>query len=71
MMMIPKEGIVCFIVFLDNKNIWFSVKNQVSISTIEKVMIILLILCRPFWIFRCKINILEWQLYIGPDIIMG
>ena len=48
MMMMPKEGMVCFIVFFDNKNIWFGEKNQVSISIIEKVMIILLILWRPF-----------------------
>ena len=48
MMMMPKEGMVCFIVFFDNKNIWFGEKNQVSISIIEEVMIILLILWRPF-----------------------
>ena len=48
MMMMPKEGMACFIVFFDNKNIWFGEKNQVSISIIEKVMIILLILWRPF-----------------------
>ena len=57
-MMMPKEGMVCFIVFFDNKNIWFGEKikslYQVSISIIEKVMIILLILWRPFWIFRSK-----------------
>ena len=41
--MIPEECVVCFIVFLDNKNIWFGEKNQVSISIIEKVMIILMI----------------------------
>ena len=29
-MMMPKEGMVCFIVFFDNKNIWFGEKNQVS-----------------------------------------
>ena len=47
-MMMPKEGMVCFTVFFDNKNIWIDEKNQVSISIIEKVMIILLILWRPF-----------------------
>ena len=47
------------------------VKNQISISTIEKVMIILLILWRPFCIFLSKRIILEWQLYNGPHIIMG
>ena len=26
MMMMPKEGMVCFIVFFDNKNIWFGKK---------------------------------------------
>ena len=42
MMMMPKEGMVCFIVFFDNENIgiWFGEKNQGSISIIEKVMII-------------------------------
>ena len=48
MLMMPKAGMVGFIVFLENKNIWFGEKNQVSISTIEKVMIIVLILWRPF-----------------------
>ena len=47
--------------------VWW--KNQVSISIIDKVMIILLILWRPFWIFRSKRILSEWQLYIGPDII--
>ena len=56
-MMMPKEGFVCFIVLLDNKNIWFGEKNQVSISTIEKVMIILLFLWRPFLIFRSDRNL--------------
>ena len=37
LVMMPKEGMVCVIVFFDNK-------NQVSISIIKKVMIILLIL---------------------------
>ena len=42
--MIPKENIVFFIVFFNNKNIWFVEKlNKVSISIIEKIMIILLI----------------------------
>ena len=48
MMMMPREGMGCFIVFFDKQNIWFSEKNQVSLSIIEKVMIILLILWRPF-----------------------
>ena len=56
-MMMPKEGMVCFIVFFYNKNIWFGEKIK-SISIIEKVMIILLILGRPFWVFRSK-RILE------------
>ena len=46
-MMMPKEGMVCFIVFFNKKNIWFDEKIK-SISIIEKVMIILLILGRPF-----------------------
>ena len=25
-MMMPKEGMVCFILFFDNKNIWFGEK---------------------------------------------
>ena len=45
--MMPEEGMFCFIVFFDNKNIWLGEK-KVSISIIEKVMIILLILWRPF-----------------------
>ena len=28
MIMMPEEGIVCFIVFLDNKNIWFGEKMK-------------------------------------------
>ena len=47
MMMMPKKGMVCFIVFFDKK-IYGLVKNQVSILFIEKVVIILLILWRPF-----------------------
>ena len=31
MMMVPKEGMVCFIVLFDNKNIWFGEKiNSLS-----------------------------------------
>ena len=44
MVMMPKEGMVCIIVFFDNKKIWFGEKNQVAISIIEKVVIIVLIL---------------------------
>ena len=31
-MMMPKEGMVCFIVFLDNKIIWLREKNQVYLN---------------------------------------
>ena len=74
--MMPKEGMVCFIVFFDII-LWYYYyyyllwKNKVSISIIRKVMIILLILWWPFKIFRSKRILLEWQLYIGTDIIMG
>ena len=56
MIMVPKEGAVCFIVFLDNKNIWFGEKisKKVSISIIEKVMMISLISWRTILNFSLK-----------------
>ena len=54
-MLMSKEWIICIIVFFDNKNVWFGKKNQVSNPIIKKVMIILLILWRPFLIFLRKI----------------
>ena len=32
MMMMPKEGMVCFIVFFDNKNIWFCEKSSLYLN---------------------------------------
>ena len=62
-MMMPKEGIVCFIVFLDNKNIWLGEKNQISISTIEKVMKM-----ASMMQFIIIINIISMNSIVGPCV---
>ena len=37
MMMMPKEGMVCFIVFFENKNIWFGGKIQSLSQLVRKL----------------------------------
>ena len=37
MMMMPKEGMVCFIVFFDNKNIWFGEKIKSLSQLLRKL----------------------------------
>ena len=37
MMMMPKEGMVCFIVFFDNKNIWFREKIKSLSQLLRKL----------------------------------
>ena len=37
MMMMPKEGMVCFIVFFDNKNIWFGEKIKALSQLLKKL----------------------------------
>ena len=37
MMMMPKEGRVCFILFLDNKNIWFGEKIKSLFQLLKKL----------------------------------
>ena len=37
MMMMPKEGMVCFIVFFDNRNIWFSGKIKCLSQLLRKL----------------------------------
>ena len=37
MMMMPKEGMVCFIVFFDNKNIWFGEKIKCLCQLLRKL----------------------------------
>ena len=37
MMMMPKEGMVCFIVFFDNKNIWFGEKIKSLFQLLGKL----------------------------------
>ena len=49
-----KEGIVCFLVFIDIKNNMVWLKNDISISIIVKVIIMLLISWRPFNFFVLK-----------------
>ena len=36
MILMSNKVLVCFIVFLNTKNIWFGEKNQVAISNIEE-----------------------------------
>ena len=36
-MMMPKEGMVCFIVFFDNKNIWFGEKIKSLSQLLRKL----------------------------------
>ena len=36
MMMMPKVGMVCFIVFFDNKNIWFGEKIKFLSQLLRK-----------------------------------
>ena len=35
--MMPKEGIVCFIVFVDNKNVWFGEKIKSLSQPLRKL----------------------------------
>ena len=37
MMMMPKEGMVCFIVFFDNKNTWFCEKIKSLSQLLRKL----------------------------------
>ena len=37
MMMMPKEGMACFIVFFDNKNIWFGEKIKSLSQLLRKL----------------------------------
>ena len=37
MMMMPKEGMVCFIAFFDNKNIWFGEKVKSLSQLLRKL----------------------------------
>ena len=71
MMIMPREGMVCFIVFFDNRNIVLVRNTSLYLNYCESYMIILMILRRPFSISRSKRILQERQLHIGPDIIMG
>ena len=51
MMMLPKEGMICFIIFFDNKNIWFGEKIKSLSQLLRKLK-----LWQPLWIFRSKIQ---------------
>ena len=69
-MMMPKEGMVCSIVFFDTRNIGLVEKSSLYLKYWESYDNFIDFTAILNFSFQ-KNPLKEWQLYIGPDIIMG
>ena len=70
-MMMPKEGMVCSIVFFDNRNIGLVKKSSLYRNYWESYDNFIDFTAAILTFSLQKNPLKEWQFYIGPDIIMG
>ena len=71
MMMMPKEGMVCFIVFFDNRNKALVEKSSLYLNYRESYDNFIDFTAAILNFSFQKNPLKEWQFYIGPDILMG